>query len=154
MKLEKRDIIIKRNWFRSMKSIINWNDESLELDNMQVEELLEWLKDLKEIFEDFPEETLSLERSSMDHAINLIQDQISSSSLIFEKTQDHQFIRETLDEMTRKNWIWSSSSFIEALLFLVSKSEKKKLIIDYRNLLNSVMMKDLNILSLIKDILD
>lgn len=93
------------------------------------------------------------ERSEMDHAIRLTQENILSFSLISEKMQDHQFIQKYLDEITRKNWIWSSSSAMKASLFLVLKSGERRPIVDYWKL-NSVTTKDSTTLLLIKNTID
>ena len=45
-------------------------------------EISEWLKDLKEVFETISEEKLSSYRKEIDHEITLKTDRIKSSSLI------------------------------------------------------------------------
>lgn len=151
--LRKKDIIIGQDWLITMKSVINWKIRKLELKQQNIEEILNWLQDLLQVFEKFPDKKLLSERPEMNHEINLIQDIISPASLIPEKSQDHIIIKKYLDEILQKSWIKPSNFRMRTSIFLISKPGGKRSVVDYQKL-NSVIIKDSTILSLIKDILN
>lgn len=66
-----REVIIRRDWLRSMKSMINWEKGTLKLEEIQVYEIPDWLDDLQKVFEDFPKKELLLKRPEVDHVIVL-----------------------------------------------------------------------------------
>lgn len=89
------------------------------------------MEDLREIFNDFPEGQLLSEREEMDYIIILEQKQIPSSSLIPEKSQAHEYVKMYLNEMLEKEWIRTNSSPMGTSIFLVSKKEGKRPVINY-----------------------
>lgn len=100
--LEKKDIIVGQDWLNTMKLVINWTIRELELNQTEIEKISDWLEDLVQVFEKFPDKRLSLIRPEMDHEINLIQESILSVLLISEKPQDHEIVKAYLDKILKK----------------------------------------------------
>ena len=71
--------------------------------NMMKNEILEWLKDLKEVFETRLKEELLLSRERVDYEITLKTNEIKSSSLIFIRLEKQHIVKKYLDEMVRKD---------------------------------------------------
>lgn len=136
--LDNTDLIIRKDWLRNMKSTIDWNKKIISLKNIQIKKISDWLKNLKKVFRELSEEELLFQWLDMNHIIELTQDQISLSSLIPERSSDHELIREYLGKMLKKEWIKISNSVMKVLLFLIPKSEERRSVVDYRKL-NSVI---------------
>lgn len=153
IELKGKDIIISQDWLRILESMINWKKKILEINTIEEEEISMWLQDLSHVFDKFSEEEILLKRSGMDHVIELMQERISLSSLIPEKSQNYVIIREYLNEIFRREWIKISNFTMRMSMFLILKSGEKRFVIDYRKL-NKITQKDSIILFLIRDILD
>jgi hypothetical protein len=108
---------------------------------------------MKDCFGDLSENELPPRRQGVDHEIELTTNGLKPSPLISTKPEDQQFIKNYLDEQLRKGYIRSSKSPLEASLFLVSKKEGKRPVIDYRKL-NEVTIIDSIPLPLIDDTLN
>ena len=89
----------------------------------------------------------------MNYVINLKELESKSSSLILIKSKEQQFIKNYLDDLLYKKWIRSNKSFYKVSLFLISKKEELRLVIDYKKL-NEIIITDSTSLSLIDNIID
>ena len=118
-------------------------------------EILEWLKDLKKVFETIFERELLSRRHEVNYEIILKIKKIKSSSLISTRSKEQEIVKECLNEIIRKEWIRINKLFIITFLFLILKPEtnEKQLVIDYRKL-NEETVTDSTSLSLIKDMMD
>lgn len=114
-----------------MKPMIDWDKNTISLEEINLEKIPEWLKDLKEVFGKLLEDELLSRRPGMDHEIKLIQKNISSSSLIPGKPADNQLLKKYLDKMLNKGWIKTSTSALGASMFMISKKRERRLIVDY-----------------------
>ena len=123
--------------------------------NVIKNEILEWLKNLKEIFETISKEKLSLSYEKVDHKITLKTKKIKSSSLILTRSEEQQIVKKYLNEMTKKKWIRISKSLMTVSLFLIFKfeSKEKRSVIDYRKL-NEKIVTDSTLLLLMRNIMN
>jgi hypothetical protein len=120
---------------------------------MEGTRLSSWLEDIEDCFGDLSKDELLSRRQGVDYRIKLTTDGLKPSLLILTKPEDQQFIKDYLNEKLRKNYIRSSKSSIEALLFLVLKKGGKRPVVNYRKL-NEVTIMDSISLPLIDDILN
>ena len=118
-------------------------------------EIPEWLKDLKKIFETISERELSSSRVGVDHEIILKTETIKSSSFILIRSKEQEIVKKYLDKMMKKRWIRVSKLLIITSLFLIPKSEtdQKQSVIDYRKL-NEEIVIDSTLLLLIGDMMN
>ena len=65
-------------------------------------EILEWLKDLKRVFETILKEELSSHRDGVNHEITLKIKKIKFSLLISIRSEEQKIIKKYLNEMTKK----------------------------------------------------
>ena len=116
--------------------------------------ILEWLKDLKEVFETISEEELPSSRIEIDHEIILKIETIKPSSFILTRSEE-EIVKKYLNEMIKKKWIRVNKSLMTTYLFLILKSEtdQKRPVIDYRKL-NEEIVTDSTPLLLIRDIMN
>lgn len=89
-----KDIIVEQDWLTSIKPVINWKTRELELNQGTMKEIPDWIKDLADMFEKFPDNELPSKRPEMDHEINLTQENISPVLLIPKKPQNYAMIKE------------------------------------------------------------
>ena len=108
---------------------------------------------MKKVFEDTREGELPKRKGEFDHTINLTVDSLLKTPVIPLKPDDQAFIKDYLDTMLKKGYIWISKSSMEALLFLVLKKDSQQPAINYRNL-NNVTEKDSTPLPRIDNTLD
>ena len=92
---------------------------------MKTAKVLAWIEDMKEVFEDPPEEELSKRKGEFDHEINLTVNSLPKTPVIPLKLDNQAFVKNYLETMLRKGYIWISKSSIGAPLFLVSKKDGK-----------------------------
>ena len=92
---------------------------------METAKVPAWLEDMKEIFEDPPEGELSKKKGEFDHEINLTVDFLPKMLVIPLRPDNQAFVKDYLDTMLRKEYIWISKSSMGAPLFLVSKKDSK-----------------------------
>ena len=118
-------------------------------------EILEWLKNLKEVFKIISKKKLLFSRERVDHEITLKTKKIKSLLLISIKLEEQQIMKKYLNEIIKKKWIRINKLLIIASLFLIlkSKSKEKRSIIDYRKL-NEKTVTDSTSLLLIGDIIN
>ena len=123
--------------------------------NVMKNEVFEWLNDLKKVFETIIEEELLFNRDKVNYEITLRKEEIKPFSLILIRLEEQHIIKNYLNEMLRKKWIRISKSLIITFLFLVLKSrtEERRLIIDYKKL-NKKIVIDLILLLLINNIMN
>ena len=76
---------------------------------------------MKEVFEDPPEGELPKKKGDFDHEINLIVDSLPKMLFIPLRPDNQAFVKDYLDTMLRKGYIWISKPSMGALLFLVPK---------------------------------
>ena len=112
-----------------------------------------WPEDMKKVFEDPPEGELSKKEGEFDHKINLTVDSLPKTPVISLRPDNQAFIKDYLDTMLRKRYIWISKSSMGAPLFLVPKKDGKQPVADYQKL-NNVTEKDSTLLPRIDDTLD
>ena len=145
-------MLVGMNWIQKTKVIVIKEEMKF---NVLKNEILEWLKDLKEVFRTISKEELSFHRYEMDYEITLRIKKIKSLLLISIRSKKQESVKEYLNEMTRKEWIKISKSLIIVFLFLIFKLEtdKKRPVIDYRKL-NKEIVTDSTSLSLIRDMID
>ena len=70
--------------------------------NVMENEISEWLKDLKKVFEIIFKEKLLLKRERVDYEITLKIEKIKPSLLIFIRLKKQQIIKEYLTEIIKK----------------------------------------------------
>ena len=70
--------------------------------NVLKNEILEWLKDLKEVFGIISKRKLSFHRYEIDYEITLRTEKIKSSLLISTRLEKQKIIKKYLNKMTRK----------------------------------------------------
>ena len=145
-------MLIGMDWIQ--KTSVTVTKKEMEF-NVWKNEIPEWLKDLKEVFEEILEGKLPSHYREVDHEITLKTDKIKPSLLISIRSEEQEIVKEYLNEITRKEWIKISKSLMTASLFLVSKlgTNKKQPVIDYRKL-NKETVTDSTPLSLIGDMMD
>ena len=108
---------------------------------------------MKEVFEDPPEGELPKKKRDFDHEINLTVDSLPKTPFIPLRPDNQAFVKDYLDTMLRKGYIWISKPSMGALLFLVPKKNSNRPVVDYRKL-NNVTKKDSIPLPRIDDTLD
>ena len=96
---------------------------------------------------------LSSKRKKVNYVIILKEPELKPSSLIFTKLEKQQFIKNYLDDLLRKRWIWPNKFSYEVFLFLILKKRELRPVIDYRKL-NEIIIIDSTPLSLINDIIN
>ena len=148
-----RDIIIKQDWLQKNKPTIDWERNIIWLHSMETVKVPAWLEDMKEVFEDPPEGELPKKEGKFDHKINLIIDSLPKTPIISLRPDNQAFVKDYLDTMLRKGYIWISKSSMRAPLFLVPKKDGKQLVINYCKL-NNVTETDFTPLPRIDDTLD
>ena len=112
-----------------------------------------WLKDMKEVFEDQPEEELPKRKGEFNHEINLTVDFLPKTPVIPLRPNNQAFVKDYLDTMLKKRYIRISKSSMGAPLFLVPKKDGKRPVVNYRKL-NDVIEKDSTPLPRIDNTLD
>ena len=143
-----REIILGRDWMEKSKVRM-----TCELSGLKTNPIPGWMKEVEEICQEQEKRELPESRGEFDHVIELTQETISSSSLILTRSEEQEIIKTYLDDMLKKGWIRPSKSLMRAALFLVPKKGGRRPVIDYRKL-NSVIITDSTLLSLIQDTLD
>ena len=148
-----RDIIIGQDWLQKNKPTIDWERNIIWLHSIETVKVPAWLEDMKKVFEDPPEGELPKKKRDFDHEINLTVDSLPKMQVIPLRPDDQAFVKNYLDTMLRKRYIWISKSSMGAPLFLVPKKDGKQPVVDYRKL-NDVTEKDSTPLPRIDDTLD
>ena len=145
-------MLIRMNWIRKTGVIVTKEEMKF---NVLKNEILEQLKDLKEVFETISERELPSRRYEVDHEIILKTEKIKLLLLIPTRLEKQKIVKKYLNEMTRKGWIRISKSLMIVSLFLVfkSKTNEKRLVIDYKKL-NKEIVIDSTSLLLIKDMIN
>ena len=95
----KRDMLIGMNWIQ--KTDMTIKEEKVKLNTMK-NEIFDWLKDLKKVFETILKEKLLLSREKINYKIILKTKEIKSLLLISIRLKEQQVIKEYLDEIMRK----------------------------------------------------
>ena len=143
--------ITKLNWDAVLE--VDWIDQTRwGMSNMETTELPNWLKEYEQVFQS-KKTGLSSRRKGVNHVINLKEPEPKSSLLISTKLEEQQFIKNYLDDLLRKRWIRLNKFSCGVSLFLISKKEELRPVIDYRKL-NEITVTDSTSLSLIDDIMD
>ena len=148
-----RDIIIRQDWLQKNKPKIDWERNTIRLHSIETVKVPAWLEDMKEVFVDPPEGELPKKKKDFDHEINLTVDFLPKTLVILLRPDDQAFVKDYLDTMLRKGYIWISKSSMRAPLFLVSKKDGKRPVVNYQKL-NDVTKKDSTLLPRIDDTLD
>ena len=86
---------------------------------------------MKKVFEDPPERELPKKKRDFDHEINLMVDSLPKTPVIPLRPDNQAFVKDYLDIMLRKGYIWISKSSMGAPLFLVPKQDGKRPVVDY-----------------------
>ena len=120
-----RDIIIRQDWLQKNKPTIDWERNTIRLHSIETAKVPAWLEDMKKVFEDPPEEELPKRKGEFDHEINLTVDSLPKTPVIPLRPDNQAFVKDYLDTMLRKEYIWISKSSMEAPLFLVPKKDSK-----------------------------
>ena len=136
-----RDIIIGQDWLQKNKPTIDWERNTKRLHSMETAKVPAWLEDMKEVFEDPPEGELPKRKGEFNHEINLTVDSLLKTPVISLRPNNQAFVKGYLDIMLRKRYIQISKSSMGAPLFLVSKKDGKRPVVDYWKL-NNVTEKD------------
>ena len=92
---------------------------------METAKVPAWLEDMKEVFEDPPEGELPKRKGEFNHEINLTVNSLSKTPVIPLKPDNQALVKDYLDTMLRKRYIWISKSSMGAPLFLVPKKDGK-----------------------------
>ena len=148
-----RDIIIGQDWLQKNKPTIDWKRNTIRLHSIKTAKVPARLEDMKEVFEDPPEGELPKKKGEFDYEINLTVDFLPKTPVIPLKPDNQAFVKDYLDTMLRKGYIWISKSGMGAPLFLVFKKDGKQPVVDYQKL-NNVTEKDSTPLSRIDNTLD
>ena len=148
-----KDTIIGQDWLQRNKPIIDWERKTIRLYSIETVKVPAWLEDLKEVFEDPPEEELPKKKGDFDHEINLTVDSLPKIPVIPLRPDNQAFVKDYLDTMLRKGYIQISKSSMGAPLFLVPKKDGKRPVVNYQKL-NNVTKKDFTPLPRIDDKLD
>ena len=147
------DIIIGQDWLQKNKPTIDWEGNTIRLHSIETAEVSSWLEDMKEVFEDPPEGELPKKKREFDHEINLMVNSLPKMPVIPLRPDNQAFVKDYLDIMLRKEYIWISKSSMGAPLFLVPKKDGKRPVVDYQKL-NNVTEKDSTLLPRIDNTLD
>ena len=126
-----RDIIIGQDWLQKNKPIIDWERNTIRLHSMETAKVPAWLEDMKKVFEDPPEGELPKKKGEYDHKINLTVDSLPKTPVISLRPDNQAFVKDYVDTMLRKGYIWISKSSMGAPLFLVPKKDGKRPVVDY-----------------------
>ena len=126
-----RDIIIGQDWLQENKPTIDWERNTIRLHSIETVKVLAWLEDMKKVFENPPEGELPKKKENFNHEIKLTVDSLPKTPVIFLKPDNQAFVKDYLDTMLRKRYIWISKSSMGAPLFLVPKKDGKQLVVDY-----------------------
>ena len=148
-----KDIIIRQDWLQKNKPTIDWKRNTIPLHSMETAKVPAWLENMKKVFEDPPEGELPKKKGDFDHEINLTVNSLPKTPVIPLRPDNQAFVKDYLDIMLRKGYIWISKSSMEAPLFLVSKKDGKQPVVDYQKL-NDVTEKDSTPLPRIDNTLD
>ena len=148
-----RDIIIGQDWLQKNKPIIDWEKNTIQLHSIETAKVPVWLEDMKKVFEDPPEGELPKRKREFDHKINLTVDFLPKTPIIPLRPDNQAFVKDYLDIMLRKGYIWISKSSMRASLFLVLKKNSKQPVVDSQKL-NDVTEKDSTPLPRIDNTLD
>ena len=148
-----KDIIIGQDWLQKNRPIIDWVRNTIRLHSMETVKVPAWLEDMKEVFKDPPEGELPKREGEFDHKINLTVNSFPKTPIIPLRPDNQAFVKDYLDTMLRKGYIWISKSSVGAPLFLVPKKDGKRPVVDYRKL-NDVTEKDSTPLPRIDDTLN
>ena len=119
---------------------------------MEAAKVPAWLKDMKEVFEDPPEGKLPKKKGDFDHKINMTVNSLPKTPVIPLRPDNQAFVKDYLDTMLRKEYIWISKSSMGAPLCLVPKKDGKQPVVDYWKL-NNVTEKNSTPLSRIDNTL-
>ena len=95
----KRDMLVRMNWIQKIEIIITKKEIRF---NVMKNEILKWLKDLKEVFKEILERELLPYRDEVDHEIIIKTKKIRPSLLISIRSKEQKIVKEYLDEMTKK----------------------------------------------------
>ena len=144
---------IRQDWLQKNKPTIDWERNNIRLHSIETAKVPAWLEDMKKVFEDLPEEELLKRKGEFDHEINLTVDSLPKTPVIPLRPDDQAFVKDYLDTILRKRYIWISKSSMEAPLFLVPKKDSKRPVVDYQKL-NDATEKDSTPLPRIDDTLD
>ena len=138
-------MLIEINWIQKTGTTVTEKEIKF---NVLKNEILKWLKDLKEVFEEISKEELLPHRDEVNYEIILKTEKIKSLLLISIRLKKQEIVKEYLNEMTRKEWIRVNKLFIIAFLFLISKSkiDKKRFIINYRKLNKEIVIDSTSLL--------
>ena len=120
-----RDIIIRQDWLQKNKPTIDWEKNTIRLHSIKTAKVPAWLKDMKKVFEDSLEGELPKKKKKFDHEINLTVDSLSKTPVISLKPNNQAFVKDYLNIMLRKEYIWISKSSMGAPPFLVPKKDGK-----------------------------
>ena len=126
-----RDIIIGQDWLQKNKPTIDWEKNTIQLHSMETAKVPAWQGDMKEVFEDPPEEELPKKKGKFDHEINLTVNTLPKTPVIPLRPDNQAFVKDYLDTMLRKRYIRISKSSMGAPLFLVLKKDCKRPVVDY-----------------------
>ena len=148
-----RDIIIGQDWLQKNKPTIDWERNTIRLHSIETVKVTTWLEDMKEVFEDPPEEKLPKKKGDFNHEINLTVDSLLKTLVIPLRPDNQAFVKNYLDTMLRKRYIRISKSNMGVPLFLVPKKDGKQPVVNYQNL-NNIIEKDSTPLLKIDNTLD
>ena len=92
-------MLIGMDWIQ--KTDMTIKKEKVKLNTIK-NEISNWLRDLKKVFETISEEELPLSREEVDYKITLKTKEIKLLSLIVTRSEEQQIIKEYLNKMLRK----------------------------------------------------
>ena len=95
----RRDILIRMNQIQ--KTDVTVTKKEIKF-NVLENEILEWLKDLKKVFETILKRKLSSRRYEVNYEITLRIEKIKSSLLILIRLEKQKIVKKYLNKMTRK----------------------------------------------------
>ena len=97
-----RDIIIGQDWLQKNKPTIDWERNIIRLHSIKTAKVPAWLEDMKEVFEDPPEEKLPKKKGDFDHEINLTVNSLPKTPVIPLRPDNQAFVKDYLDTMLKK----------------------------------------------------
>ena len=120
---------------------------------METIQVLAWLENMKEIFEDLSKEELLEKKAEFDHTINLTFNTLPKTPIISLQLKDKAFVKNYLNSILRKRYIRVRKSSIKTPFFLIPKKGSKQPVTNNQKL-NLVTKKNSTSLLKIYDILN
>ena len=127
-----RDIIIGQDWLQKNKPTIDWGRNTIRLHSTKTAKVPAWLENMKEVFEDPPEEELPKKKVEFKHEIILYVNFLPKTPVIPLRPDNQAFVKDYLDTMLRKRYIRINKSSIGAPLSLVPRKDGKRPVVNYQ----------------------